>query len=129
MKGSKKMNSDNYNYESPITRIEDQVFKEMVKKEEDYFMSEIRSVIGYNIDKAELIRALNYDRGQYDKGYQDGKFCAMERKSGQWLINSDGYFPYCSVCYNEPENGKMTNYCPECGAYMRGEHNDKKENN
>ena len=44
-----------------------------------------------------------------------------EGQVGEWLINPDGYYPYCSVCYNEPENGKMTNYCPNCGAYMKGE--------
>ena len=36
----------------------------------------------------------------------------------KWEINSDGYYPYCSHCKNEPENGKMTKWCPECGARM-----------
>ena len=29
--------------------------------------------IGVNVDKDELIRALKYDRDQYDKGFDDGK--------------------------------------------------------
>lgn len=115
------MNSDNYNYKSPIIRIQNQLLSEMVKKEEYQLMCEVRRTIGYNIDKSELIKALNYDRGQYDKGYQDGKSCVMKRKEGQWLINSGGYYPYCSVCYNEPKNREMSNYCPECGAFMKGE--------
>ena len=41
-----------------------------------------------------------------------------EVKHGKWKINSDGYYPYCSECNNEPENGKLTKYCPECGAKM-----------
>ena len=36
----------------------------------------------------------------------------------KWIINSDGYYPYCSNCKNEPKNGIMSNYCPECGARM-----------
>ena len=112
------MNNDNYNYESPITRIENQLLEEMVKNEEDQFVLEVRQTIGYQIDKAKLIKALNYDREQYEKGYQDG--ISWERKAGQWLINPDGYYPYCSVCHNAQVNGRMTNYCPECGAYMKG---------
>ena len=37
----------------------------------------------------------------------------------EWRINSDGYYPYCSNCNKEPEGGKMTDYCPNCGAYMK----------
>lgn len=40
-------------------------------------------------------------------------------KRAQWLINSDGYYPYCSACMAEPENGEMTDYCPSCGARMK----------
>ena len=41
-------------------------------------------------------------------------------RHGRWLINSDGYYPYCSVCKEEPKNGIMTHYCPNCGADNRG---------
>ena len=40
------------------------------------------------------------------------------QKTGQWLINSDGYYPYCSICKNEPQGRIMTDYCPNCGAKM-----------
>lgn len=39
-------------------------------------------------------------------------------KQGKWLINPDGYYPYCSECKAEPEGRKMTKFCPECGADM-----------
>ena len=29
--------------------------------------------VGVNVDKEELLRALSYDRNQYEKGYADGK--------------------------------------------------------
>lgn len=38
----------------------------------------------------------------------------------KWEISSDGYYPYCKICNVRPENGKMTNYCPNCGARMDG---------
>ena len=40
---------------------------------------------------------------------------------GKWVVSSDGYYSYCSECKNEPKNGEMTDYCPNCGARMDGE--------
>lgn len=39
---------------------------------EDAVMSEVRS-IGIDVNKDELVKALAYDRAQYDKGFKDGK--------------------------------------------------------
>ena len=122
------MNSNNYNYESPIIRIQNQLLKEMIKKEEDQFMCEVRQTIGYNIDKSELIKALNYDRDQYEKGYQDGKTDAQ--KVGHWIERVDEWgdtYYECSSCKEEftliegTPADNLYNYCPECGAYMKGE--------
>lgn len=33
---------------------------------------------GINVDKEELLRALQYDRNQYEKGYDDGKADALK---------------------------------------------------
>lgn len=41
-----------------------------------------------------------------------------KQKIGEWRINSDGYYPYCSECKEEPKNREMTKYCPNCGAKM-----------
>lgn len=42
-----------------------------------------------------------------------------EMSSGaRWLISSDGYYPYCSACLNEPDNGEMSERCPNCGRFM-----------
>ncbi len=54
-------------YESPIRMI----VGEMETKMENDTMSVIQRY-GIDVDKEELIKALAYDRGQYDKGYQDG---------------------------------------------------------
>lgn len=101
-------------YESPIAIIEQKILNEQKKQFENALMYEIRMNYQIDVDRDELIRALQYDREQYEKGYQDCK--AAMKKTGKWLINSDGYYPYCSQCKYEPK--KMTRYCPNCGVEM-----------
>lgn len=48
-------------------------------------------------------------------------------KHGKWEICSDGYYPYCSNCKNEPQGREMTLFCPNCGARMDGDENEKEE--
>ena len=43
---------------------------------------------------------------------------------GEWRINCDGYYPYCSNCMSEPPGRVMTDFCPVCGVKMRGKEND-----
>ena len=54
-------------YESPINII---ISKLCAKLESDCLKSVQR--YGFNIDKEELAKALNYDRKQYEKGHTDG---------------------------------------------------------
>lgn len=49
-----------------------------------------------------------------------------KQKMGKWLINSDGYYPYCLICNNEPKSRIITDYCPNCGAYMKGENSNER---
>ena len=35
---------------------------------------------------------------------------------GKWIINSDGYYPYCSECKQEPKG--LSKFCHNCGAKM-----------
>ena len=39
-------------------------------------------------------------------------------KHGKWLINPDGYYPYCSECGQEPKEREMTKFCSNCGTNM-----------
>lgn len=59
-------------YESPINRIFGEIHNEIVRKDEEHLMSVITQNVGYQVDKSELIKAMNYDRHQYKKGYKDG---------------------------------------------------------
>lgn len=66
-------------YESPITQFVDKAITQIIKTEEDNLMYEVQQAIGYEINKEELIKALHYDRDQYQKGYEDG------RKDNEWI--------------------------------------------
>lgn len=64
----------------------------------------------------------------YKNGYKDGYEEGKRDTIGEavWIINSDGYYPYCSNCYYEPEKplsntDNRTPHCPNCGFRMRKE--------
>lgn len=48
-----------------------------------------------------------------------------ERKRGEWVLNDDQVYE-CKDCGYVPSLDGYTyfNYCPNCGADMRGEHHD-----
>lgn len=66
-----------YNYKSPIETTMLQVKSDIEKRLED---TAYKAVIecGVVVDKDELIKALAYDRGQYEKGYGDGYRAAKD---------------------------------------------------
>lgn len=107
-------------YESPI-----EIAEKMSNQVEKDIMEVVLSY-GIKVDKDELVKALSYDRKQYEKGYADAK-AELERKKGKWIFHIDDLFPEestqeCSVCHEE-ESIKIQNdnFCPNCGADMRGE--------
>lgn len=63
---------EHYNWESPITKIYGEIHNEIVRQDEENCTFAIEQAIGYKVDKKELIKALQYDRDQYDRGYRDG---------------------------------------------------------
>lgn len=67
-----------YNYESPIEEIITQITKNIQQKEENCLMTTVEGTIGFRVDKDELIKALQYDRNQYEKGLQDGYIQAIK---------------------------------------------------
>lgn len=65
-------------YESPLDLFYRGISDTQIEALEDKIMLEIHSQVGVNIDKDELIKALKYDRDQYNKGYEDGrKACSL----------------------------------------------------
>ena len=59
-------------YKSPITiYITEDIERRAVREQEEYILSQIKMAV--DVDEKELIRALQYDRDQYGKGYSDGR--------------------------------------------------------
>lgn len=77
-------------YKSPIDITVSDISHKIVKEQENQIYKTVQSV-GVNVDKHELIRALNYDRQQYDKGYYDGVKDFAERYKDQ-IENYTGMF-------------------------------------
>jgi hypothetical protein len=66
-------------YESPITKIDGESDEQVVKYQENQLMFTIQEEMEFSVDKEELIKALKYDRKQYEKGKIDGKAEMIER--------------------------------------------------
>jgi hypothetical protein len=76
MKNSKKYEvsasfTDFDRWESPIKRIESELMTKIERDAENNLICSVNQSIGYEVDKDELIKALNYDRDQYNKGYKN----------------------------------------------------------
>ncbi len=63
-------------YESPISLIYENAQRQMQIQLENGVYSAVQNV-GIDVNKDELIKALQYDRQQYDKGYSDAMMNAV----------------------------------------------------
>lgn len=105
-------------YESPINII----YKNVNESFENGIIKAIQQV-DIVVDRKELIKALQYDRDQYRKGYEDAVtfegLVGVNR--GEWT--EEGYCPFCKCdmpAFIEDWGWKRcrTPYCPNCGASM-----------
>ena len=103
-------------YESPITLVAGEIQTTM----EANCLKVVQSY-GFDVNAKELAKALAYDRDQYDKGYADARK-KYERPHGKWIMQPKFCRRACSHC-NETfiANFAPANFCPNCGADMRGE--------
>jgi len=60
-------------YESPIEKIFGEIHNEVMRKDEENLMTVVSQTVGYTVDRTELLKALQYDRQQYEKGYADAE--------------------------------------------------------
>lgn len=65
-------------YNSPIELIVSDWQHQLMEQQENQIYQAVYST-GVNVDKDELIKALMYDRNQYEKGYMDGARDLAER--------------------------------------------------
>lgn len=75
---------------------------------EEHVAAQCSVAVGVKIDREELIKALRYDRGQYEKGYADGKRDAIDRMEEMLKER----------CNFESENTTTTELL--CRAFMEG---------
>ena len=134
---STEIETDIIGYCSPIEIIMTDL---QTKMESDCLQAVQR--YGFNVDKEELIKALNYDRNQYHKGYSDAKRI-YARPKGEWVVDGTFYrggevssIAYrCNLCkrrliWINIDGGKTKEeflrdypFC-NCGADMRKENED-----
>ena len=58
-------------YQSPITLTYDELTSELIKQNEEAVLKAVMRC-DVQIDKEELLKALKYDRDQFDKGFNTG---------------------------------------------------------
>lgn len=106
-------------YESPIEIIKGAFTTEY----ENGVMTAVQKY-GVNVDKEELIKALNYDREQYRKGFEDGvqsrsMATATWESCGEFYEHRSGLEKFkCNCCGGEVVlyfGAKYPNFCPHCG--------------
>ena len=59
-------------YESPINLLYAPFVSKVLQEQENTIVKVVQKVC-VDVDKDELVKALAYDRGQYDRGYADGR--------------------------------------------------------
>lgn len=103
-------------YKSPIEIKLDDIISNVVEKTDEYMVRCVQQV-GVDVDKDQLLKALEHDRSQYEKGYADGQADAV--RHGHLIKCLNSYV--CSKCEAIlPDVGYRLNYCycPKCGAKL-----------
>jgi len=99
-------------YKSPIETLVADIQTQIEKQHEEEIYKAVVSV-GINVDKEELIRALQYDRQQYHIGYADGKRDAMDS-----IVQCENCRD-CEMCYPEKHLDREATQAWLCKRYKR----------
>lgn len=82
-----------------IHTMVDEISNQLKKEQDDYIMECIHK-IGFDVSKEELVKALNYDRQQYELGYSDrqGEIIEIiESFAKDWNNQSSKKIPYIAI--------------------------------
>jgi hypothetical protein len=94
-------------YKSPIEIKSLDFTKEISEFIDNKIHAEVVQRYGVFVEKEELAKALNYDRGQYDFGYYNGYKKAVEENTScygcKYVNTPQGQYP-CSHCCRNYEN-------------------------
>ena len=100
-------------YESPITLLKANHITEEINKQTDEVIFKAVVNVLPQVNKEELIKALEYDRGQYAKGYKDRDAEIVRCKDcAWWAINNTG------ICLNHLMDTEENDFCS--WAKMKG---------
>ena len=77
-------------YKSPIS-IYETAMNTIIEQRENAIFAKVQDAFDVQVDKDELIRALQYDRGQYEKGYADAQANLVLCRNCKHLMFSDCY--------------------------------------
>ena len=69
-------------YQSPVELFTTDTMVETLKNETDALIVRAVAHADVKVDRDELIKALQYDREQYEKGFSDGVLYEQERLEG-----------------------------------------------
>ena len=100
-------------YESPI-----EIAEKMSNQVEKDIMEVVLSY-GIKVDKDELVKALSYDRKQYEKGYADGqKAGGRTAKVKRYSFGETLTYDFDGQCECGKWVDSLWDYCPSCGAKL-----------
>ena len=103
-------------WESPVNifEIHEPIAEEINKQTEETVFKAIHRV-GVDVNKEELLKALQYDRNQYEKGYKDGYDEAIDEFAEKFIFKAvcEGCSG-CTNCYEE----EAQNICDDWKYYM-----------
>lgn len=112
-------------YIPPVEVFFNHMVKQIQQQTEDTICTKIIEQIGVEVDKEEMLKCLQYDRAQYEKGFADARK-QFERPTAIW-VDTDEY-PIrweCSNCNTRYPH--LYNFCPFCGAYTQPEETEINE--
>lgn len=95
-------------WESPVNVFSHEIFNSIKEDVDGAIIVEIERQLGVEINKDELIKAMNYDRDQYNKGYQDG----LKSNAPRWIPCKE----------RMPEDRQFVLFCDIDGNIMIGYH-------
>lgn len=91
-------------------------------------MTEILISLQEAIEAIESVPEGNWKASRYTKELEKLDPVQPERKKGKWTIDEDcegkSRMVTCNLCGYEEFNWHNPNFCPNCGADMRGEQDE-----
>lgn len=101
------------NYKSPI-----EVFYSDVQLQFEDNVYKAVQAVDIHVDRDELIKALQYDRQQYEKGWHDALLKEQEAVTPK--VSMSGLWYECPACGRHLTKD-IDHYCPRCGKAVKWE--------